>query len=150
MEVRDKGKELGSSLNTCQGYDIQMLLIHRLSYGPALTRNTEEKTLGLTTTSLCNPPYDRFQSVFNSSLFRIVVPHIPPAPLSSIASRIFLQSGTVSFYFGFSKNDVLTSSGKKHCPSHLTVFFPRSRKGFYNRVIIKNKKIKIKTQNNHP
>ena len=41
--VRDKRKELGSSLNTCQGYDIQMLLIHRLSYGPALTRNTEER-----------------------------------------------------------------------------------------------------------
>ena len=36
-EVRDKRKELGSSLNTCQGYDTQMLLIHiRLSYGPAL------------------------------------------------------------------------------------------------------------------
>ena len=28
----------------CQGYDTQMmLLIHRLSYGPALTGNTEER-----------------------------------------------------------------------------------------------------------
>ena len=42
-EVRGKRKELGSSLNTCQGYDTHMLLIHRLSYGPALTRKTEEK-----------------------------------------------------------------------------------------------------------
>ena len=42
--IRDKRKELGSSLNTCQGYDIQMmLLIHRLSYGPTLTINTEER-----------------------------------------------------------------------------------------------------------
>ena len=42
--TQGSGKELGSSLNTCQGYDTQMLLIHRLSYGPALTRNTEERT----------------------------------------------------------------------------------------------------------
>ena len=44
MEVRGKRKELGSSLHTCQGYDTQMLLIHGLSYGPALTRNTKERT----------------------------------------------------------------------------------------------------------
>ena len=42
-EVRGKREELGSSLNTYQGYDTQMLLIYRLSYGPALTRNTEER-----------------------------------------------------------------------------------------------------------
>ena len=29
-------------LAQCQGYDTQMLLKHRLRYGPALTRNTEE------------------------------------------------------------------------------------------------------------
>ena len=57
---RGKRKELASSLNTCQGYDTQMLLIqHRLSYGPALTRNTEERAsiyqsdlVGLKTTYL--------------------------------------------------------------------------------------------------
>ena len=41
--VRGKRKELGSSLHTCQGYDTQMLLMHGLSYGPALTRNTKER-----------------------------------------------------------------------------------------------------------
>ena len=41
--VRGKRKELGSSLHTCQGYDAQMLLMHGLSYGPALTRNTKER-----------------------------------------------------------------------------------------------------------
>ena len=117
-EVRGKRKELGSSLNICQGYDTQMLLIHRLSYGPALTRNTDERAsfcqsdyVGLTTTS-CNPPYDipeDSQNVFNSSsLFRTAVPHISPGPLPSIASRIFMQSGTVSLYFGFSKNDLVS------------------------------------------
>ena len=35
-KVRGKRKELGSSLHTCQGYDTQMLLMHGLSYGPAL------------------------------------------------------------------------------------------------------------------
>ena len=29
---------------TCQGYDTQMLLMHGLSYGPALTRNTKERS----------------------------------------------------------------------------------------------------------
>ena len=29
-EVRGKREELGSSLNNCQGYDTQMLFIHRL------------------------------------------------------------------------------------------------------------------------
>ena len=75
---QEKRKELSSSLNTCQGDDTQMLLIHRLSYGPALTRNTEERasvcqsdSIGLTT-STCNPPYDRFPNCLDLLVF---IPH---------------------------------------------------------------------------
>ena len=65
------------------------------------------------------------QNVFNSSsrssvakipmkpemgtlLFRTAGPHKSPASLPSFASRIFKQSGTVSLYFGFSKNDLVS------------------------------------------
>ena len=62
--VRGKRKELGSSHHTCQGYDTQMLLMHGLSYGPALTRNTKERAsvcqsdqVGPQATS-CNLPFN--------------------------------------------------------------------------------------------
>ena len=38
-----QAERTGSSLHTCQGYDTQMLLMHGLSYDPALTRNTKER-----------------------------------------------------------------------------------------------------------
>ena len=64
-KVRGKRKELGSSLHTCQGYDTQMLFMHGLSYGPALTRNTKERAsvcqsdqVGLRPSRVTTHPYD--------------------------------------------------------------------------------------------
>ena len=110
-KVRGKRKELGSSLHTCQGYDTQMLLMHGLSYGPAMTRNTKERAyvcqsdqVGLRPSRVTTHPYDPDPNclqlrVFYSKLScRNITSSSCRAYTSSflrIVPRIFLQSGTV-------------------------------------------------------
>ena len=93
---------------TCQGYDTQMLLMHGLSYGPALARNTKERAsvyqsdkVGLKPTRVTShtiPP----PKIFNSSMSFIpncrAVTGIITSFIQSIVletSCIFLQSGTI-------------------------------------------------------
>ena len=110
--VRGKRKELGSSLHTCQGYDTQMLLMHGLSYGPALTRNTKESA------SVCQsdqvglrPPRVTSHTILTRTIFSSMsfIPNCRAgyhpflesscrtytSSILSFVSPIFLQSGTV-------------------------------------------------------
>ena len=110
--VRGKRKERGSSLHTCQGYDTQMLLMHGLSYGPALTRNTKERA------SVCQsnqvglrPPRVTSHTILTRTIFSSMsfIPNCRAeyhqflesscktytSSILSIVSPIFLQSGTV-------------------------------------------------------
>ena len=99
-EVRGKRKELVSSLHTCQGYDTQMLLMHGLSYGPALTRNTKERAsvcrsdqLGLRPPRVTHHTIFLTRTVFNSMSFipNCRTEYITSSVLS-VVRRIFLQS----------------------------------------------------------
>ena len=100
--VRGKRKELGSSLHTCQGYDTQMLLMHGLSYGPGLTRNTKERA------SVCQsdqvglrPPRVTSHTILTRTIFSSVS-FIPNCRAGFISSLDLLAERTPApFYQSF-------------------------------------------------
>ena len=109
--------------------------MHGLSYGPALTRNTKERASVYQSDKVasdhsCNLPSKK---VFSSSMS---IQHVFYSELScrnSIQSYLepFLASSCragLYLFFGFIKNLVR----KKHCLSHLTIFFQDLGSFFFN------------------
>ena len=110
--VRGKRKELGSSLHTCQGYDTQMLLMHGLSYGPALTRNTKEGA------SVCQsdqaglrPPRVTTHTILTRTIFSSMS-FIPNCRAEYITSSLNLLAERTPAPFG---NDSSYSAGLYSC-----------------------------------
>ena len=139
---------MGSSHHTCQGYDTQMLLMHGLSYGPALTRNTKERAsvcqsdqVGLRPPRVTSHPI-LTRTIFSSAciLFRTVVPNIivPWISLQNVDQLhfILLQSGTIITLWVQEK---LTSQEKTLSQPPDNIFFQDLDKGFFiYRIIKKN------------
>ena len=125
-----------------------MLLMHGLSYGPALTRNTKERAsvcqsdqVGLRPPRATSRPI-LTRTIFSSAclLFRTVVPNI-------IVPWIFLERRPASFYlvaerdynYTLGSRKINYRSQEKKLSQPLDNIFSRSRKGvFYIVVAISN------------